>query len=54
VPGHGHVAPALLADETAADLPAALAMVDRPGTVLVCGSLHLAGAFLRMNGPLPG
>lgn len=53
VPGHAHVAPERLAAETAPDLAAALAMVGRPGLVLVCGSLHLAGAFLRLNGPLP-
>jgi dihydrofolate synthase/folylpolyglutamate synthase len=53
VAGHAHVPPALLAAETAPDLPAALARVDRPATVIVCGSLHLAGELLRLNGPLP-
>ncbi|WP_448582715.1 bifunctional folylpolyglutamate synthase/dihydrofolate synthase [Thermaurantiacus sp.] len=53
VTGHAHVAPELLASETAPDLAQALAMVDQPGTVLICGSLHLAGEFLRLNGPLP-
>ncbi len=53
VPGHAHVDPALLAAETAPDLDTAFAMVGRPGTVVLCGSLHLAGTFLRWNGPLP-
>ncbi len=53
VPGHAHADPVLLAAETAPDIASALAMVGQPGTVVICGSLHLAGAFLRLNGPLP-
>jgi hypothetical protein len=39
--------------DTAPDLSAALAAVQGPSCVLVGGSLHLAGEFLRQNGPLP-
>jgi len=53
VPGHAHAPPEALATETAPDLAAALALVERPSAVIVCGSLHLAGDFLRRNGPLP-
>jgi dihydrofolate synthase/folylpolyglutamate synthase len=38
---------------TAESLAAALARIGQPARVLVCGSLHLAGALLRQNGPLP-
>jgi dihydrofolate synthase/folylpolyglutamate synthase len=53
VPGHRHWPPDLLAPEHAPDLEAALRMVRAPARVLVAGSLHLAGDFLRQNGPLP-
>ncbi|PZU50249.1 MAG: bifunctional folylpolyglutamate synthase/dihydrofolate synthase [Sphingomonas sp.] len=62
IPGHDHAAPAELAAfanthgmkaDTADDLNAALAHVQGPARVLICGSLHLAGEVLRINGPLP-
>jgi dihydrofolate synthase/folylpolyglutamate synthase len=62
VPGHADVPPAELATfalahgmpaETAPDLAAALTAVTSPSRVLICGSLHLAGDVLRLNGPLP-
>jgi dihydrofolate synthase/folylpolyglutamate synthase len=53
VPGHRHWPPELLAPETAPDLAAAFARIEGPARVLVAGSLHLAGEFLRVNGPLP-
>jgi dihydrofolate synthase/folylpolyglutamate synthase len=62
VPGHTALAPDLLAAaattagmaaDTAPDLASALAAVQGPARVLVGGSLHLAGEFLRQNGPLP-
>jgi dihydrofolate synthase/folylpolyglutamate synthase len=53
VPGHRHWPPEMLAPETAADLQEAFARVKTPARVLVAGSLHLAGEFLRLNGPLP-
>ncbi len=62
VPGHGAVPPEALAAaaatagmaaDTAPDLAAALGTVAGPARVLVGGSLHLAGEFLRQNGPLP-
>ena len=62
IPGHTHVPPEELAAfatthgmkaDAAADVPAALALVEGPARVLICGSLHLAGEVLRVNGPLP-
>lgn len=62
IPGHDHAEPAELAAfanthgmkaDTADDLNAALAHVQDPRRVLICGSLHLAGEVLRINGPLP-
>jgi dihydrofolate synthase/folylpolyglutamate synthase len=62
VPGHGEVPPeapaaaaatAGMAADTAPDLATALGAVSGPARVLVGGSLHLAGEFLRLNGPLP-
>ena len=53
VPGHASIDPAALAPETAADVAEALGLVREPARVLVCGSLHLAGEVLRLNGPLP-
>jgi dihydrofolate synthase/folylpolyglutamate synthase len=62
VPGHGEVPPEALAAaaatagmaaDTAPDLATALGAVSGPARVLVGGSLHLAGEFLRLNGPLP-
>ncbi|TPE59195.1 bifunctional folylpolyglutamate synthase/dihydrofolate synthase [Sandaracinobacter neustonicus] len=62
IPGHPHVPPAELAAlanthgmkaDTAGDVEAALAGVNGAGRVLICGSLHLAGEVLRVNGPLP-
>jgi dihydrofolate synthase/folylpolyglutamate synthase len=53
VPGHPCVDPAELAPETAADVAEALAKIREPSRVLICGSLHLAGEVLRVNGPLP-
>ena len=40
-------------NDTAVDVEAALAGVAAPSRVLICGSLHLAGEVLRVNGPLP-
>lgn len=63
VPGHAGVVPADLAakavaaglDAVSADtLGEALARLGQPARVMVCGSLHLAGDFLKENGPLPG
>ncbi len=63
IPGHAHVPPEELAAfatthgmkaDAASDVPAALALVVGPARVLICGSLHLAGEVLRVNGPLPG
>lgn len=65
VPGHDHHAPAALAETaralgiadagTAADLPAALERLApaRPGTVLILGSLYLAGEALAGNDEAP-
>ncbi|WP_439533892.1 bifunctional folylpolyglutamate synthase/dihydrofolate synthase [Polymorphobacter sp.] len=65
VAGHASLTPAeLAAAATAAGLDAiaapsltealdTLTGLDRPVRALVCGSLHLAGDFLRANGPLP-
>ncbi|WP_448578247.1 bifunctional folylpolyglutamate synthase/dihydrofolate synthase [Thermaurantiacus sp.] len=53
VPGHACVDPAALAPETAADVAEALARIAEPSRVIICGSLHLAGEVLRVNGPLP-
>ena len=62
VPGHAQVAPTELAAaatlagmqaDTADSLAEAMARVTAPSRVLVGGSLHLAGEFLRLNGPLP-
>jgi folylpolyglutamate synthase/dihydropteroate synthase len=39
--------------DTADSLAEAMARVTAPSRVLVGGSLHLAGEFLRLNGPLP-
>lgn len=62
IPGHASVPPAelaraatacgMVADE-AGDLSAAIAGVSGPARVMICGSLHLAGEALRINGPLP-
>jgi dihydrofolate synthase/folylpolyglutamate synthase len=63
VEGHAGVAPFDLAamaagaglDAVTADtLAEAFARLGQPARVLVCGSLHLAGRFLKENGPLPG
>ncbi len=63
VDGHAQTSPAdLAAAATAAgmkadcadDLATAMDRIDGACRVLVCGSLHLAGEFLRQNGPLPG
>ncbi len=62
IAGHGHVPPVELAAlgtacgleaGVAADLGAAIEAVGQPARVLVTGSLHLAGQFLKENGPLP-
>lgn len=62
VPGHNPVPPEELAAvaatagmvaDTAPDMATALGAVSGPARVLVGGSLHLAGEFLRLNGPLP-
>jgi dihydrofolate synthase/folylpolyglutamate synthase len=62
IPGHAALPTDMLAAaaatagmvaDTAPDLSAALAAVQGPSRVLVGGSLHLAGEFLRQNGPLP-
>lgn len=62
VPEHQHVAPekiaevaaaAGLAARTAGGIAAALRSVKAPGRVLLTGSIHLCGAFLKENGPLP-
>ncbi|WP_448657561.1 bifunctional folylpolyglutamate synthase/dihydrofolate synthase [Sphingomonas sp. CJ99] len=68
VPGHAHHAPAMLvetlgrmgvAQGAAASDPAsavrnvAQRLNGRPGTVLILGSLYLAGEVLRLNGELP-
>ena len=65
VPGHASLPAETLASAAraagldaapAADLPSAFALLEQPGCpvrVLVCGSLHLAGELLRVNGPLP-
>lgn len=53
VPGHPCVDPDTLAPESAADIQEALARIGEPSRVLICGSLHLAGEVLRLNGPLP-
>jgi dihydrofolate synthase / folylpolyglutamate synthase len=62
VPGHAQTPPAELCAAAAAigmkadcadDLAGAMDLVGSPSRVLVCGSLHLAGEFLRQNGPLP-
>ena len=62
VPGHAVTPPEELgraaqsfgmATDEAPDLPAAMALVERPSRVLITGSLHLAGEVLRLNGPLP-
>ena len=65
VPGHPHHAPTMLAASAAAlgiaetaiasDLPAAFALLARtpPATVLVLGSLYLAGQALALNNEAP-
>ncbi|WP_404339085.1 bifunctional folylpolyglutamate synthase/dihydrofolate synthase [Sphingomonas sp. MMS12-HWE2-04] len=68
VAGHGHHAPAALAEsarahgvaisETAPDVPTALARIaaraaETPAVVLILGSLYLAGTVLAANGELP-
>ncbi|MDP9056602.1 MAG: bifunctional folylpolyglutamate synthase/dihydrofolate synthase [Pseudomonadota bacterium] len=67
IPGHAHHDPRAVADyaspalipraATAADIPAALRQIaanpDAPRTVLIAGSLYLAGEVLRLNGELP-
>jgi dihydrofolate synthase / folylpolyglutamate synthase len=66
VPGHEHHAPAHLAEvaqalgiaqaATAADVPSALTAIASDGdasTVLILGSLYLAGTVLEANGELP-
>ncbi|WP_416907723.1 MAG: bifunctional folylpolyglutamate synthase/dihydrofolate synthase [Polymorphobacter sp.] len=62
VEGHAGLSPFELAAKAAAaglepvtadTLGEALARLGQPARVLVCGSLHLAGSFLKENGPLP-
>ncbi|RVQ68926.1 bifunctional folylpolyglutamate synthase/dihydrofolate synthase [Croceicoccus ponticola] len=63
LPSHDAFAPSTLAQiareagvrqtGTADSVQEALAALNRRGTVLICGSLYLAGEVLRENGPLP-
>jgi dihydrofolate synthase / folylpolyglutamate synthase len=62
VPGHAQTDPADLAvaanaagmaADSAENIASALHRIGEPTRILLCGSLHLAGEFLRCNGPLP-
>lgn len=62
VTGHAQIPPEELAAaasaagmeaDSADSLPAAMDRIAAPSRVLVGGSLHLAGEFLRLNGPVP-
>ena len=63
IPGNDCLAPDVLADlareagvadvATAEDVPSALYQLGDGGTVLICGSLYLAGKVLELNRELP-
>ena len=58
VPGHEHHSPEAFAGwpvpmRDAPDVAGALAALDRPSSVLIAGSLYLAGAVLAANGEVP-
>lgn len=58
VPGHDHHAPGAFAGwpvptRDAADVAGALTALENPKTVLIAGSLYLAGTVLAQNGEMP-